>query len=178
MKDPMNVSTIFPSMRSLARSLIEHSGMQAEHHVLELGCGSGAVTRYILKHRNELQSYTGVEVDKSLADFLKAQYPREQFLNLSAHNLKEFIEDGSIDSVISTLPWTLFKKKLQENILQEIIRVLKPGGKFTTFLCLHALAYPGASRAKKLFHQYFSEFRKMETITRNIPPANVYMGLK
>lgn len=178
LKDPMNVSTIFPSLKPLGQALIKHSDMKPGHRVLELGCGSGAVTRCIMEHRKKLKSYAGVEIDKNLVRFLKSKYPKETFINTSARDMKEFIEDESIDSVICTLPWTLFSKDLQEDILKEILRVLKPGMKFSTFLCLHALAYPGAPRVKKLFKKHSSEFRKRETITLNIPPANVYMGVK
>ena len=131
-----------------------------------------------MEKRKELNSYTGVEINKKLVHFLKSRYPNEIFINQSAQSLKGIIKDESIDSVICTLPWTLFPMELQEDILNEIIRVLKPGMGFSTFLCLHALAYPGASRIKKLFKREFSEFKKKETITVNIPPANVYQGIK
>lgn len=178
LKDPKNVSTIFPTMKFLAQSLIAHSDMAPGHRVLELGCGSGAITQHILEQVDQLESYVGVELDSNLVDFLKKQYPQQLFLNVSADNLEEHIEDESIDTVICSLPWTLFNPELQESITQEIVRVLKPGGKFTTFLCLHSLTYPGAPRAKKFFNSYFTGFEKRETIARNIPPANVYMGLK
>lgn len=177
-RDPKNVSTIFPSMKFLAQSLINHADMGPGQDVLELGSGSGAITRYIMQERAQLKSYTGVEIDQGLVEFLQQTYPNERFLNISADDMKEHIPDNSIDTVICSLPWTLFAGDLQESITREVIRVLKPGGKFTTFLCLHSLTYPGAPRAKKIFQQNFAGFQKKETIARNIPPANVYMGQK
>ena len=177
-RDPKNVSTIFPSLKFLARALIKHADMGPGHHVLELGSGSGAITRHIMAQRASLASYTGVEIDASLVDFLQQSFPGENFLNVSADDLKSHIPDESIDVVICSLPWTMFAGDLQEDITQEIMRVLKPGGKFTTFLCLHSLTYPGAPRAKKIFRNYFTGFEKKETIAANIPPANVYLGSK
>lgn len=178
LKDPKNVSTIFPTMKYLARSLIAHSGMAPGHRVLELGCGSGAITRFILERSHEIESYVGVERDKNLVDFLKKEYPGQTFLNVSADKLKGHIEDESIDVVISSLPWTMFAKELQESIVQEIIRVLKPGGQFSTYICLHSLPYPGAPRAKKFFNDYFTGFEKKQTVARNLPPANIYLAIK
>ncbi len=177
-RDPKNVSTIFPSLKYLAQALIRHAEVGAGDHVLELGCGSGAITRQILKQRSQLGSYLGVEIDTDLVDFLKHSYPDETFLAISADHLGEHIKDESIDAVICSLPWTMFAGDLQESITQEILRILKPGGKFTTFLCIHALSYPGAPRAKKVFQDAFSQFEKCESIARNIPPANVYRGIK
>lgn len=177
-RDPKNVSTIFPSLKYLAQSLVRHADIKPGQHVLELGCGSGAITRYILAHRDKMASYTGVEIDSDLVGFLDRTYPNENFLVASAADLSSSIADESMDAVICSLPWTLFPRELQEAITQEIMRVLKPGGKFTTFLCIHSLTYPGAPRAKRIFKEHFAGFTKMEAIARNIPPANVYLGVK
>jgi phosphatidylethanolamine/phosphatidyl-N-methylethanolamine N-methyltransferase len=176
LRDPMKVSTVFPSLRFLAQSLIKHSGMKPGQHVLELGCGSGAVTQHILKQSQGLASYTGVEIDENLVAFLQSKYPEHRFICASAGELKEHIADHSMDTIICTLPWTLFPLELQQQIVNEIIRILKPGGTFVTFLCLHALTYPGAPRIKKIFRATFQDFKKSETISLNIPPANVYRG--
>lgn len=156
--------------------MITHSGMKPNHKVLELGCGTGAITQHILNEK--YNSYVGVEIDENLVSYLKKKFPGVDFLCASADDLKAQIPDESIDTVICSLPWTLFNKELQESIVQEIVRVLKPGGQFTTFLCVHALTYPGAPRAKKFFREYFTGFEKKQTITRNLPPANVYTGAK
>ena len=152
--------------------------MAEGHHVLELGAGSGAITKHIMKERNKLASYTGVEIDPNLVDYLKASFTGEKFLAASAEDLKDHVADQSIDVVMCSLPWTLFPQKLQESITKEIVRMLKPGGYFTTFLCVHALAYPGAPRVKKIFNHFFSDFEKKAFIPHNIPPANVYRGTK
>lgn len=178
LRDPKNVSTIFPSLKFLAQALIRHADMAPGQDVLELGCGSGAITRHILNQRSQLASYTGVELDTSLVDFLRLSFPEELFLNISADDLSGHIKDESMDRVICSLPWTLFPSQLQESIVKEMFRVLRPGGKFTTFLCIHSLAYPGAPRARRIFKQHFTGFEKRETIARNIPPANVYLGTK
>jgi phospholipid N-methyltransferase len=177
-RDPRNVSTIFPSQKFLAKALIQHAGIKEGDHVLELGCGSGAITRYIMEEKAHIGEYTGVEIDEELVEYLKYTFKGEKFLNVSADKLHDQIPDGSMDVVICSLPWTLFAGKLQEGITDEIYRVLKPGGRFTTYLCIHSLTYPGAPRAKKIFKRNFSDFEKRESIARNIPPANVYLGIK
>lgn len=131
-----------------------------------------------MEDRALIEEYTGVEIDKDLVEYLRHTFPGERFLDISADHLHDHIPDASMDSVICSLPWTLFAGDLQEAITKEIYRVLKPGGRFTTFLCIHSLTYPGAPRAKKIFSHNFANFEKKESIARNIPPANVYLGIK
>ena len=176
-KDPKSVSTVFPTMRFLAQALVDNSELNSKQSVVELGCGTGAITKYILNVAHP-QSYLGVELSTDLVSFLNETYPQSKFIAQSAHDLSGHVADASVDVVIASLPWTMLPRDLQEAIAREILRILKPGGKFTTFICVHALAYPGASRVQKLFRNHFSEFEYCETISRNIPPANVYLGIK
>ena len=176
-KDPRSVSTPFPTLKFLAQSLIKHSTLSQEHKVLELGCGSGAITKHILESGPHA-SYLGVEISSDLISYLQKAYPDNTFIKASADNLEGYVEDESIDVIISSLPWTMFSEAVQEAIIKEITRVLKPGGSFVTFLCLHALPLPSASRAQKLFKKHFSSFEYCESISRNIPPANVYKAVK
>ena len=177
-RDPVNVSTIFPSLRYLSQAMIRQAAITSDSHVLELGCGSGAITKHILSSETEFASYTGVEIDEGLVSFLHQKYPDARILNASADDLSAHIEDNSIDTIVCSLPWTLFPRGLQESIMNEILRVLKPGGRFTTFLCIHALTYPGAPRIKDIFRESFSTFERKQTVALNIPPANVYGGQK
>jgi len=175
-KDPKNVSTIFPTMAYLSQSLVRFGRVQSDSAVLELGSGSGAITSYILKQKPA--HFIGIELDQNLVNYLKKTFPDASFVKASADNLEDHVANQSIDVVISSLPWTLFNYKLQEAITQEVLRVLKPGGLFLTFICLHSLAYPGAKRMRALFQEKFQHFEKKQTVLRNIPPANIYLATK
>jgi phospholipid N-methyltransferase len=176
-KDPRKVSTPFPTLKFLAQALIKHSTLSQDHNIVELGCGTGAITKHILD-AGPYDSYVGVEISSSMIDFLQRSYPDNTFIKASADNLDGYIESNSVDVVISSLPWTMFSGVVQEAIIEEIMRILKPGGHFVTFICLHALPLPGAARAQKLFKSHFSQFEYCESITRNLPPANIYRGIK
>ena len=178
LRDPRNVSTIFPSLKFLGQAMRRQADIESNHSVLELGCGSGALTKYILSVPDRPAQYLGVELDENLVAFLQKAFPDDQFICASADSLKAYVPDSSVDRVVCSLPWTLFPEDLQEAVVKEIVRVLKPGGKFTTFLCIHALSYPGAPRIKNLFTSHFSGFQKAETVAVNLPPANVYVGTK
>ena len=174
LRDPKNVSTPFPSSKALAEAMIEASQLRFNDRVLELGSGSGAITQSIAARGNLISNFLGVELDPQLVNYLKVSYPKLDFVQASATDLSEHVADQSVDRVISSLPWSLFNKEMQLQILSEIHRVLKPGGTFVTFLCLHAQVYPGGLRVKKLFNSHFKSFERHAMVGMNIPPAGVY----
>lgn len=91
--------------------------------VLEVGCGEG---RGIELMMNKAKSYTAIDKIEEIIDKLKLKFPKGKFLS---GNLPPFsaIESNRFDTVIS------FQviEHIQDDsfFLQEINRVLKPGGK-------------------------------------------------
>lgn len=175
-KNPKSVSTLFPTMSYLSQALVSEAEITSETTVLELGSGSGAITSHILNKKPK--HLIGIELDASLVAFLKKHFSPGEFHQASASDLSQCVEDQSVDVVISSLPWTLFNQKTQEAITKEILRVLRPGGRFVSFICLHSLAYPGANRAKRLFAVEFHQFDKKQRVLRNMPPAQIYVATK
>jgi phosphatidylethanolamine/phosphatidyl-N-methylethanolamine N-methyltransferase len=176
LRNPKSVSTLFPTMSTLSKSLVHLGQVGDTTDVLELGAGSGAITEYIIQAQP--RSFLGVELDPKLVDYLEKKYHPHPFLRASAADLKQDVASESRDVVISSLPWTLFEQDLQQSIADEIIRVLRPGGVFLTFICLHSLAYPGARRARSIFEKNFTEINCQKTVVQNLPPANIYLARK
>jgi ubiquinone/menaquinone biosynthesis C-methylase UbiE len=63
---------------------------------------------------------------------------------------------------------------MQEKFLTEMMRVLKPGGRFATFSYVHAVALPPARRFARLLPAYFRSISKSPVVWFNLPPAFVY----
>jgi len=80
----------------------------------------------------------------------------------------------SVDCIISGLPWSTFSEPLQVELLDEMMRVLRPGGCFVTFAYIHGLTLPPAKRFAHLLQRYFGSVSKSQVIWRNVPPALVY----
>lgn len=91
--------------------------------------------------------------------------------------MKEICESAGIDSVdciVSGLPWATFSKSLQVECLDEMMRILKPGGRFATFSYLHSGALAGSRRFARLLLEYFKTVSKSSAVWMNVPPAFVY----
>ena len=89
--------------------------------VLDLGCGPG-------NHSFEMAKYAkkvfGIDSSKRMLDYAKSKYPGIHFIYADATDIP--LENGSIDIVFSAGLFEYVKNK--ENLMREILRVLKPGG--------------------------------------------------
>ena len=100
--------------------------------------------------------------------FLQFDNPRVHTINDSAAYIGKYLEELKLpkcDAIISSLPLTNFPKQLREDIVNEAIRNLKPGGVYMQFL------YSTTSLA--LLKEKFTTV-KLGFTPINIPPAFVY----
>lgn len=91
--------------------------------VLEVGCGEGRGVELVMK---KAKTYTAIDKIEEIIDKLKIKYPEGKFLS---SNIPPFegLESNSFDTVISFQ--VIEHIQDDEFFLQEINRVLKPGGK-------------------------------------------------
>jgi len=91
--------------------------------LLEIGCGEG---RGIELLNQFITSYTAVDKIKAIIEKLSAKYPKGKFIAMNLPPLKG-IADNSFDTIISFQ--VIEHINNDKGYLQEISRVLKPGGK-------------------------------------------------
>ncbi|XP_043740331.1 methyltransferase-like protein 7A isoform X1 [Cervus elaphus] len=115
--------------RELFSNLREFMGPSGKLSLLELGCGTGANFKF---YPSGCQ-VTCVDPNPNFEKFLIksiAQNPHlqfERFIVAAGENMHQ-VATGSMDVVVCTL--VLCSVKNQEQILQEVRRVLRPGGAF------------------------------------------------
>ena len=148
------MGAVGPSSRALAEALCEpYRRCTTAATVLEIGAGTGAVTRHIgtlLKEEDELDV---CEVEADFADILAkdvftgpdfvpaVESGRVRLLNLPVQSLSE---TNRYDFVISGLPFSAFGLRDVRDIFAVIRRCLKPGGVLSYF------EYVGLRRASRL----------------------------
>ena len=94
--------------------------------VLDLGCGSGRFAPYVLAKKAD---YIGIDQSETIIEAAKNQYAMDGAKFVAANLLEIPCKDNYFDAVFSLA--TLHhipSEKFQQQALDEIFRVLKPGG--------------------------------------------------
>jgi ubiquinone/menaquinone biosynthesis C-methylase UbiE len=113
-------------------TVIQRSGIQKGMHVLEIGCGSGAFTTFVAQAVGNNGTVNALDIQSEMLQQLKnkiAQPENKDITNIkliesSAYDLP--FDDMSLDLVYMV---TVFGEiPDHDTVLQEIRRVLKPGG--------------------------------------------------
>lgn len=91
-------------------------------NLLEIGCGVGRGTEILM---DKSESYTAVDKNKDLLDELSVEYPQAKFIFSNVPPF-EGIGDNTYDSIVSF--HVIEHIADHERFVEEIYRVLKPGG--------------------------------------------------
>ncbi len=98
-----------------------------EKDVLEVGCGRGGGLSYIYSYLLP-SSATGIDLNKKAIEFCKKHYSNERIKFLQANAQDLSFKDNAFDIVINVESSHRYSQ--MDKFLDEVYRVLKPGGVF------------------------------------------------
>jgi len=133
---------ILPSGRALAAALARFvdDGKAGERRILEVGPGTGAVTRQIVAAMKSDDRLDLVELNDSFVGQLRQRFEHDETFRPVADRarvlhcpVEELREDHVYDLIISGLPLNNFSVAAVEQILEALLRLLKPGGVLSFF---------------------------------------------
>jgi phospholipid N-methyltransferase len=166
---PLGVATVFPTSRALAERMVEAAASSPTDGVVELGAGTGAITRHLVSGARG--RVTALEIDPEMARFLGVRFPEVQVVCSGAEDLSKLVAPRSVGAVVASLPWTMLPLLTQERILAAVRTVLVPGGIFATYLCLNAYMHPKARTFGGRMRAHFTRVEEGPIEWRNLPPA-------
>ena len=129
----------------LAQDLIDRVGLRPGEHVMDVACGTGIVSRYAARRVGTLGHVTGVELNPAMTEVARqaaTYYDQIEFLEGDALELPG--PDARFDVVLCQQAIMFIPDR--ERAVQEMFRVLKPGGRvglnvFRTTEFVPAFAY-------------------------------------
>jgi phosphatidylethanolamine/phosphatidyl-N-methylethanolamine N-methyltransferase len=176
-RSPAVIGAVAPSGRALCDLLASVAPQDGSATVVELGPGTGVVSQALRRRLAPEARHVAVEIDPGMVTHLTRTRPWLEVVHGDAKDLQKLLADigiTSVDTVVSGLPWTLFSREAQRGIMEQVSRVLVPGGVFTTFAYRHVKNLPTQRRFRELLEQSFDEVRVTPTVWRNVPPALAY----
>jgi ubiquinone/menaquinone biosynthesis C-methylase UbiE len=114
----------------LLRNLFFEIKPQSGEHILEVGCGSGVINRWLAKHTNHQNPMIGLDINPYLLREAKAIAHQEGFgdtIGWREGNAEALPFDD--DSFDVTFAVTVMEEVNAKRMLADMIRVTKPGGR-------------------------------------------------
>jgi phospholipid N-methyltransferase len=177
LRAPFKTGSVAPSSRWLAARMVKDAGLVSARTVVELGPGTGAITRAIVPELSGDSLFVAVEYNPGFADALKRRFPRATVVNDTAERLPELLaEQGRdrADCILSSLPFAAFPHGLQRRLLDAAYRSLVPGGLFVTYAYVPAAWLAPGRQLRGLLTSRFERVETTPIVWRNLPPAFVY----
>jgi len=178
LKNPRELSTIFPSSRFLARTIADQIDFSEPRDIAELGPGDGALTGPIVDRMHPDSNLLLIEIVESFCKELSERYEKHEkgqaieVLNRSAAELDEICAERDIeglDYVVSGLPLTTLPDDLSEEIIATTYETLRAGGSYIQFQ--YSQDY------KENIENVFGPV-ELHRVLLNIFPAWVYVATK
>lgn len=168
-RDPKSVGALAPSSRRLAGHMVVDIGPGSR--VIELGAGTGALTRAILDSGVAAEDLLVIEQNEAFAQMLRKRFPETSVVTGDALALNRHVAalPGPADFVVSGLPLLLFSPGHKLRLLTQVFSVMSAEGAF------HQFTYGGRCPVERaVLKRLGLEARLLRFTPMNLPPAFVY----
>jgi phosphatidylethanolamine/phosphatidyl-N-methylethanolamine N-methyltransferase len=180
--DFSTTAAISPSSPQLAAAMLEHLPLASASVVVEMGAGTGVITRALLNELPQQATLLVFEINQRFFDYLKAHFsdPRVVFIHASVEHLDlELRQRGfsQVDAVASSLGLGLMSEHERQVIFDRLLPFVHDRTVFTQYQYIHALQCKNGRLRRldlrPLLGQYFASVQS-KLIWRNLPPAFVF----
>ena len=167
---PKAVGAIMPTSTVTARSMASVINPASGLPVLELGPGTGVITRAILARGIAPANLVSIEYSHDFHSRLKLDFPEVRFVRGDAFDLDTTLEEmniGLFDSVISGIPLLNFPMARRVGLIEDLLDRLPPGRPVVQFSYGPISPVAGRGSSFSVIHHDF--------VMRNVPPARLWL---
>jgi len=179
-RQPSQIGAIASSSRYLADVITSDIGLESADVVVEYGPGSGAFTDTIHRRMPADAEYLAVEQSSEMTRVFRQRFTDVNLYQGSVADLNDGalqrhgLKPGTVDAIISGLPWAAFDASLQEELMRTTRNILAADGHFTTFAYVHGTWLPAGRRFRQRLQNSFENVTRSRVVWRNMPPAFCY----
>lgn len=171
-RNPIEVGSVVPSSGLLAEAMAGQIAGLRDGTVVELGAGTGTVTRALLESGIRPGRLLVVERNVRMAEFLCGRFPGIRVACGDASRLTAIVRRqgvGKVAAVISGLPFLLIGERKRYAILKQAFEVMEGDGRFVQFT--YGLLSPVP---RSLISRLGLDAKRMNHVWFNLPPASIW----
>jgi phospholipid N-methyltransferase len=168
MKHGTRVASITPSSMALASETCRMVDGSRPQTIVELGAGTGAITRAALKRMHPESRLIAFEIDPVFASILIEKCPKAEVVCGDAAEMVDHLRDRGVESfdlLLSGLPTPSLPPQVTESILSGL-QEMAPEAYFSQ---LTVMPWVYKSKYERLFEEV-----RFELVVRNLPPGGAY----
>lgn len=170
LKNPRRVGSITPSGVALGEAMVKVVLDGKPGCVVELGAGTGAITRALVEVSSELDSLIVIEKSPGLVTLLASRYPTLNIVTGCASLVGEIeFPPGRPLTIVSSLPLRSLPPD-ELSVIKDAIGVLSEREAGFRFI-----QYSYFGRVPFVSHISWLTWEKMHTVFANIPPATIWV---
>ncbi len=166
--NPLQMGSIVPSSPALCRRIVAHARCASDEAVLELGAGTGVISRALLGSGLPPDRLCVVEIVPDMADHLRRALPGASVIQGDARALPALLPrpwHRRIGAVICGIPLVLLPLAQQRRFI-EAMAVVAPGRGFLHYSYCATSPLPAAKHGLAA--------RRLAWTPLNFPPASVW----
>ena len=174
LKNPLKVGAVAPSSPDLAWQMLDGILPDKDNIIIELGVGTGAITKYVSEILPDNESYLGIELDTRLVSSMKVRYPGMNIVNGNACELSTIHKEsglGKASYLLCCLPFVTLPEEVASQVLNEIEKYMEQGCLFRVFQYAHGYYTPAAIRFRKFMRDRYGYSKRSKLVAKNVPPA-------
>lgn len=169
-KNPAAVGAVKPTSEVTARHMAGLLPIETGLPVLELGPGTGVITKQILNRGLPSEKLVSVEYSPAFYNHLVEQFPGVNFVNGDAFNLAETLKHVEFDTyagVIGAVPLLNVSMPRRISMIDQCLEMIMPNGPFIQ------ISYGPKPPVEAVPGKFTVE--KSGRIYRNFPPAGIWV---
>lgn len=170
MQGPKQVGAIAPTSSITARKMASVVDVTSGLPVLELGPGTGVITKQILARGVQPEKIVSVEYSRDFYERLVEDYAGVNFIHGDAFDLEKTLgalAGQTFDSVISAVPLLSFPMEARIRLIDDLLSRI-PAGRPVVQITYGPVS-PVIAKPDRYHIQHF------DFIVRNIPPAQLWI---
>jgi phosphatidylethanolamine/phosphatidyl-N-methylethanolamine N-methyltransferase len=169
-RDKKGVGALLPTSSVTARRMASVIDMSSGLPVLELGAGTGVITKAILERGVKPADLISIEYASHFCDLLRRRFPEVDIRNGDVFELDTVLgkqRDQTFDCVISAVPMLSFALERRVALMKNLLSRLPPGRPVIQITHGPMSPLPAMPELYSITHFDF--------VVRNLPPAQLWI---